>query len=105
MKSPTASQYWSAGRSAHQYQRLLVGTAASDPGLSALVSLSTVCCAVVRFCKTSWYRGMVGSWRPDRQRGVGVGCPELTQWCYTNGGYGTGQKDCHFRVEGGVALT
>ena len=23
----------------------------------------------------------------------------------TNGGYGTGQKDCHFRVEGGVALT
>ena len=22
-----------------------------------------------------------------------------------NGGYGTGQKDCHFRVEGGVALT
>ena len=40
----------------HQYQRLLVGTAASDPGLSALVSLSTVCSAVVRFCKTSWYR-------------------------------------------------
>ena len=40
----------------HQCRRLLVGTAASSPGLSALVSLSTVCCEVVRFCKTSWYR-------------------------------------------------
>ena len=40
----------------HQCRRLLVSTAASGPGLSALVSLSTVCCEVVRFCKTSWYR-------------------------------------------------
>ena len=24
---------------------------------------------------------------------------------FTNGGYGTGVKPCHFRVEGGVALT
>ena len=40
----------------HQCRRLWVGTAASGPGLSDLVSLSTVCCEVVRFCKTSRYR-------------------------------------------------